>query len=437
MAALLYALLAALPLLLWLFFGEPAASLTVVGEAMLLLAFPVLALEPLLAARSRLLDRLFGLDAVYLFHKAAALTALLLLLLHPVFRAAFAVEDPAAYLATFGQPWYVVLEHAALLLLMLQSAVALAEGALERWAGLRYESWKLAHGTTAGLLTAALAAQAFSGRAPFDVPAVSAAWLVLFALSLGAALEHRVFGPARRRHRPFRVGAVSEIAPGIWNIALDPPEGARPPSYAPGQFHFLYFAPGADTEAEEHPFTISSGAPSGSYGSTVKESGDFTRRLSALEAGTSVSVHGPFGRFSYVFHPEETKLVFIAGGIGITPFMSMLRHMRAYGVSRRVMLFYGARTEADLVFALELNEIAAEDGAPALSVTSVLSRADKDWTGLHGHVDIDLIRRTVGSPDGRTGFYLCGPPAMQAALIPQLYRWGVSPKRLHTERFST
>jgi ferredoxin-NADP reductase len=148
-----------------------------------------------------------------------------------------------------------------------------------------------------------------------------------------------------------------------------------------------------------------------------------------------VAVQAPFGRFSYLLHPDERDLVFIAGGIGITPLMSMLRHMRREGSGHDVLLLYGNVGERDIVFREELANIQAGT-APRLQVVHVLSRAGAEWQGERGRIDAAMIRKYASGDLAARSFYLCGPPPMMAALIASLSAMGVPPRKIRSERFA-
>jgi ferredoxin-NADP reductase len=227
--------------------------------------------------------------------------------------------------------------------------------------------------------------------------------------------------------------AVRSEAPQVWTLALKAHE-KRPFEFAPGQFQFLRLH-SATVPAEEHPFSIaSSPTRSGWISLTIKETGDFTADIGRVRPGDRATVHGPFGRFSHTLYPGEGELVFVAAGVGITPFMSMLRYMRDRRESRSVLLVHASRSPADVIFNDELNTIEA-GGFPRLRVIQVLSNAPASWVGETGRLDAERLASLCGSIEDQA-FYLCCPPPMTAALVRGLRRMGVSPRRIHTDHFS-
>ena len=187
---------------------------------------------------------------------------------------------------------------------------------------------------------------------------------------------------------------------------------------------------------EEHHWTISSSPTTpGVLCSTIKESGDFTASIGKTKPGDTALVDGPFGRFSYMLHPDERELVFIAGGIGITPLMSMLRHLRDTRAERSVTLLYANTSEADIVFHDELADM-ERGGVIPLKVVHVLSKPSDAWQGERGRLDEDKIKRLSGPELTGRAFYVCAPPELMNLTIRTLRKADVPAARIHFERFN-
>ncbi len=409
----------AIPLSVFFLTGRllPDGVMERLGNALLIFAFPVLALQPVLASRLRVLDRAFGLDGVYVFHKTMGLIAASLLLCGTV---------PLAMTGSALMRWSWGITTALIVLL---AATAL----LQRQLHLPYETWRLVHNALALAVLIRVFAHTVVLTVRTGSPAAAVLFIILFLSGASAYLGHRVLGPLRRRRRTWRVESVQPETHNVWTLTFSPPEGVLPLDYLPGQFQFLTFAGG---RGEEHPFTISSGAAvPRPHTATIKASGDFTRTIGNLRPGDRVAVQGPFGKFSYALHPEERDLVFLAGGIGITPIMSMLRHMKEMGSDRKAVLLYGNVTEKDIVFRKELDDIKA-GGLPRLTVVHVLAKAGEDWKGERGYVNADVIRKYVPGDLAGKVFYICGPPPMMAALVMSLSSMGVPSGKIRFERFA-
>ena len=138
-----------------------------------------------------------------------------------------------------------------------------------------------------------------------------------------------------------------------------------------------------------------------------------------------------YGAWFFLYH-DAGNLVFLAGGIGITPFISMLRYIRDKQLDRRVVLIWGNKTENDIAFREELDQMVAE--MPRLEVVHVMSR-QADWPGEKGYVTADLLRRIIGDVE-RPQVFICGPPVMRDKVVQALREVGVSKQRIHYERFA-
>jgi predicted ferric reductase len=270
----------------------------------------------------------------------------------------------------------------------------------------------------------------------FTVRPMQVLWVAFLGAAVALFCYHRLISPLRLCDHPYRVTEVQQEADKVWTIKFAPSPGKRRFDFLPGQFQFVTLLRGRGLPVEEHHFTISSSpTETGYHASTIKESGDFTATIGQTRAGDSALIQAPFGRFSYLLHPEAQDLVYIAGGIGITPLMSNLRHMRDTRATRRVLLLYANKTEADIVFREELARM--ELGSkPDLRVVHVLSRPGEAWQGETGHLDQEKLARLCGDRLAASTFFLCCPPAMIESLVPILRNLGVPDSRISYEYFS-
>lgn len=157
----------------------------------------------------------------------------------------------------------------------------------------------------------------------------------------------------------------------------------------------------------------------------------FKRDLAALPVGAGVRVTGPEGELA--LDDDEPCVVFVAGGIGITPFMSMLRDAAQRRSERAITLIYGNRTPAATAFMTELEALG--EHLPGLRLVHCMSEPDAGWTGERGFVTEKLLARYIDSPDAPL-YYVVGPPAMTAALQETLMGLGVPDDRVRVEAFA-
>jgi predicted ferric reductase len=400
------------------------ALLVEIGSDCALVAFPILAMQFVIAARLRWLEAPFGLDVVLQFHRIMAFVALVLLCAHPLLVSA---GESWGLLTRLNVRWPIWAGRLAFLALVAHITTAVFRRSMR----LRYETWRRLHNGAAFLLLGLVLWHSLALGHDFENRAATIIWLA-FPLVAGIVWCHgRLARPWLLSRRPYEILSITPEARRVWTLTLSP-RGNRTLDYAPGQFQFLRLH-GSGNVAEDHPFSIaSSPRPNGQVGVTVKESGDFTSTIGRLKPGDLATVHGPFGRFSHVLH-SGNDLVFIAGGIGITPLMSMLRYMRDRRDPRRVLLIYANRTPADIVFRSELESMES-GGLPSLKTIHVLSEPSADWAGNTGRLDHLSLEALCDGFSGKT-FFLCCPPMMTAGLIRGLKAAGVAPERVHTDYF--
>lgn len=208
-------------------------------------------------------------------------------------------------------------------------------------------------------------------------------------------------------------------------------DGPLPPFLA-GQYLNLFVKIGGIRTSR--PYSIAS-APNqiGYYDVAVRRVMDgFVSNylLDEVQVGDRLESSGPAGNFAHnpLFHGD--KLVFLAGGSGITPFMSMIREVTDRGLARRIHLIYGCQALDDVIFGEELAQRARRH--PNFTYDLVISNPPTRYQGRQGFITAELIRELVDDIPERM-FSVCGPEAMYAFCLPELARLGIPPRRLRTE----
>ncbi len=151
-----------------------------------------------------------------------------------------------------------------------------------------------------------------------------------------------------------------------------------------------------------------------------------------INVGDSLDAAGPAGSFYYEPLIDGDDLVFLAGGSGITPFMSLLRDQADQGWPLNITLLYGTRNPRDVIFGEELAQLAK--GADRFRYCLQISHPPKNWRGRAGFLDAALLREEVGSAAGKT-FYLCGPNAMYDFCLPELEKFGAPRHKIKRELY--
>jgi predicted ferric reductase len=404
-----------------------AAVLTSGGRLTGLLGTYLVLVQLLLVARLPGLEWRFGLDRLTVWHRRNGRLCLGLLLAHAgLITAGYAlaarVSLPAEALTLLTTFPGVLTATAGLLALVV--VVIVSVRIVRR--GLRYETWYFVHLYTYLGIGLSFSHQLATGRA-FAADAVARGyWYALWGGTLAALLGFRVGAPllSALRHR-LRVETIVHEAAEVVTITVT---GRRLHRLAvrPGQFLLWRFLT-LDRWYEAHPFSLSAAPDGRRLRITVKAVGDYTGRLLGLRAGTRVIAEGPYGAFT---DDRRTRpnVLYIAGGIGITPIRAMLETTPAG--DGEVTLFYRAVAADELLFRDELDELARRRG---IDVRYLLGD-HRDPAARH-LLGAAHLRRLL--PDvARRDVFVCGPPAMTATTERSLRAAGVPRRQIHTERFA-
>lgn len=207
--------------------------------------------------------------------------------------------------------------------------------------------------------------------------------------------------------------------------------------FVPGQFVELALIdpPETDAEGNSRAFSLVS-APSEPEISITTRMRDtaFKRVLKKLPPGAKLLVDGPMGDFT--LHRNGTKsAVFLAGGIGITPFHSIIKNAAEKNLPHKLVLFYSNRRPEDTAFFSELQGIAAKHkNFQMVATMTEMEKSSKPWSGERGFIDAAMLKRHLPSLDGPI-FYVAGPPAMVTAMRAMLEKAQVDPDAVRSEEF--
>ncbi len=164
---------------------------------------------------------------------------------------------------------------------------------------------------------------------------------------------------------------------------------------------------------------------------TIRNLGDFTAHVHTAQVGQRVWLDGPYGAFT-IGNPADMH-VLIAGGIGITPMMSMLRTLADRGDKRPVILFYGSKDWDSMTFREELEALRSRLD---LKLVHVLADPPPGWSGERGRIDAALLGRHLPPPYAQHEYFICGPNPMMDAVETALGQLGVPMAKYHSERYS-
>ena len=202
-------------------------------------------------------------------------------------------------------------------------------------------------------------------------------------------------------------------------------------TYKPGQFFFVTIKQSG--KELTHHFSFSSSPTEPQYFEFTKKLTDheYSLALKASKVGDWARIDAPYGKFT--FEGEYPKIALLAGGIGITPFMSVCKYATDKRLDSKITLFYGCRSESDLAFRRELEGLAEEN--PNLKLHFVLNQASVEWKGATGVITADMIKQEL--PDYRENvFYTCGPPPMVTAMESMIEGLGLPRTQMKQEYFT-
>lgn len=228
---------------------------------------------------------------------------------------------------------------------------------------------------------------------------------------------------------------LTTLSPTILGLTLVRADGRPFFGFTPGQYATINF-PDYRHLRGERSFSIASSATRHrelEFG--IRVGGSYTKRLTTLQPGDRVHVRGPFGQFT-MDPTYDRSVVLIAGGIGVTPFMSMIRTAAEANWSTEIRLIYAVRSLTDAAYHEELTTIAAK--YPNLKVTYVVAdqRVPEHSSYVAGRFTSDVLAAAVEqNPWGRT-YYVCGPAGFMTAVNRMLKQSGVQPAAVRRERFS-
>jgi len=402
------------------FWTEFAVALGYSGLAMMGLQFG-------LTARFRHVTEPWGEDVIYHFHRRISLIAVGLVVVHPIILIASGSPKMAPPASLAELPLGAVFA-----VLSLGAAVTMVVTALWRTQlRISYELWQATHivlavtAVTGGLLH--MIGWGFYLADPWK----RTFWIGITIFWILLLLYVRVVKPLFMLRRPYRVAEVRAERGDTCTLVMEP-VGHPGFGFRPGQFGWLTLW-GSPFKITGHPFSFSSSAEvsDGRVAMTIRNLGDFTREIPKVAVGKRVYLDGPYGAFT-IGNPADMH-VLVAGGIGITPMMSIIRTLADRGDKRPLTLIYGSKDWASVTFREELESIKER---LALTVVHVLSQPPDGWTGESGYINAEVFKRHLPPRYADHEYFICGPNVMMDAIEAALGEMKVPLSKYHSERYS-
>ncbi|MEK6927259.1 MAG: ferric reductase-like transmembrane domain-containing protein [Nanoarchaeota archaeon] len=413
----------AIPILLWLIVrsGTPMFSNYSVithslGQLSGLVGMTMFALTFILTMRLKIVEEYFnGLDKVYQFHHLLGILSFVLILFHPLLLVIKFIPSNIQQAALYLLPsssWPINFGIIALLAMILLIVLTI-------FAKITYKKWRISH-KFMGLVFLIACFHVFLVTTDITFYPLLKYYMILIsvmgALSYlyGSFVRHELKSPFK-----YKLESIKSLSNNILLLKFSPL--GKKINFKPGQFIFIKFLD-SRVENESHPFTIASGPDNEKLTFAIKSLGDFTNQLKSLSSGAIVEIEGPYGKFGQNAKPTQEQ-VWIAGGIGITPFLSIAQSIK---FNSKVDLYYCTRNKEDAIFLPILNEIANKSNNNLKIIPY--------HTEEKPRLSAEIIEKISGLAN--KSFLLCGPTNMMLSLESQLKKKGVKSEDIHFEDFN-
>jgi predicted ferric reductase len=390
------------------------------GEMAGMLALVLLSVALVLSSGfMRVLEPAFGgFDRVLVWHRRVALAGVLLLIPHRILASAPGnpyrsdIGDALGGLAFYGLGILVLWALAPRLRRTTKLRL------ITRMANSTYEKWRIGHRLTGLFVAVATVHAALVDPVLHSSALLFAAELVAGGVGVAAYLYRELLAQRLTSVFHYTVREAKHLSQDTIEVGLTPI--GKPIRPVAGQFIFL--ALGAPEQFDFHPFTVTSAPTDEELRLSVSASGDYTRRLYAdLRPGIEARIVGPYGTFDYRL--GERRQVWIAAGIGITPFISWIRALDE-SFDYDVEFYYTVANQASALFVDEI--VAATVRHPSLTLHFL--RTDRD-------ARLKPEQIWAGQPMARRSVYMCGPAEMMRAFEKELRAHGVASDHIRWEQF--
>lgn len=416
-------LISLIPVFLFFAFGSGAngfadfsSSLYTLGRIFALVGVTLFTLNFVLSTRLKFLEEIFGgLDKVYLVHGIVGGIAFMFILAHPIFLVANLIPQHLIQAAGYFIPGGILaLDFGLIAIVGLITLIFVTF-----FTRMKYNHWKFTHEFMGGIFALVILHMLTIDDIAIDNIFIGYKFFVLaIALIGGSAIFYSwIIRKKYKRYPMYKIENI-KINKNIVEFQLEPESNQI--QYKSGQFIFLRFY-NENLTKEPHPFSISSKSNERIMKVAIKESGDFTNKLVNLKVGDKVSVEGPYGKFNFK-NFENKNQVWIAGGIGITPFLGMIEELKDnpdYDIS----FIYTFRENYIVTkkFADEMNKMKNLKFIPWNSEKKGIMNIGK------------IIEEKISLKDKE--ILICGPSKMKESLIMGLKELGISKSKIHEEVF--
>lgn len=416
-ALLITASVALLPVILWLIANKDYVAsdnyLLTISKLFALAGFGLYGWSIMLSSRASIFVKLYGgLLSLYRWHHRIGISALILLIIHPTAVMLRYLEISFESFLNYIRPTLDLPKIAGMIALSVLFLGVVASIFIK----LKHETFVKLHAAM-GIFFFLAAYHAFlMPTSDIGDSIILTTYATFWILASAFVVIYRSL--LRRSFNPSYEYIVQNIAnfKDYLKLTIRPKKDFISP--LPGQFVFVKPIKGK-VPNESHPFSVVSSYKSGSLSFLIKNDGDFTGKMNLLKSGDSIEVDGPWGEFASELENEANQ-IWIAGGIGITPFISMASNLKYQQVS----LYYSIRSKDHAYLVPELKNIALKNKNFKLNLID---------TSIDNLLTIDDLKKD--NKFSSSAFWICGPPKMITHFKKELKKCGVKSSKIHTEEF--
>ncbi len=371
---------------------------------------------------ARYFDRFFGINKIILFQRKFSLITCLFVVMHPVFfilaNKSFSYLIPSFTFTPFS---IGILSFYLFIIIMVSSVL---------YKKISYIIWQYLHIIIYVLFFFSLYHAVNIGSDSGQLP-IRLLYLIAF-VSISVGMIYRTYYKIKQRtQKKFYLKNIKWETKDTYTLTL---ESKKNIMFKAGQFFFIRLK--RKGIYARHPISASSSPNEENLKFTIKLKGRFTKVASNLNIGEEIIVEGPFGIFTIedtIGRDKNKNLVFIAGGVGITPFLSIIKSPSMSSGKRDITLFYFSKTIYDIIFKSGLDNI-REDWLKKIYVVS----EDEPSGNVEekGMINKDLITKYLDKEKIKNSvFYICGPEKMKDCAIKELKELGVKKENIIIEDF--
>jgi predicted ferric reductase len=371
----------------------------------------------ILSNRTRFFDKIFGgLHHFYNYHKQLGMISFCMILFHPLLLMikylTFSLKSAALFLLP-GTNFAITSGIIALLLMILLLVITI-------YTKIKYHIWRFSHKFMIivfvfAILHTILISSDISSNMFLRY------YILIFAfLGLISGAYRSFFRKYFSKDFEFKVVKVNILNNNVTEIEIEPI--SKKIEFRSGQFIFIRFV-GVGISSEPHPFSIASFIGDDNLKIVIKSLGDYTSTVNKIVPGTLAKVEGPFGCF-YENKNSNRKEIWIAGGVGVTPFLSMARSIG--NINNNIDLYYCLKNKEEAVLLDELNRI---------SVSNNKFQVKPWYSEEQGFINSDIIEKGSNGL-ASTDIYICGPLPFMKILRSQFINKGVDKNNIHFEEFN-